>query len=86
MRGENDDAQSRRAALHFLEQADAVHLVHAQIGDHEVGPEATGGSERRDAALDGFDFVVLGAQTNREQPQQPRIVVNDENACLAFHW
>jgi len=34
--GQDDDAQSGRAALDFLEQADAVHLVHAQIGDHQV--------------------------------------------------
>ena len=32
--------QARPAALQLLEQSDAVHLVHAQVGDHEVGPEA----------------------------------------------
>ena len=40
VRGEDDDAQPGRAALDFLEQADAVHLVHAQVGDHEIGTHA----------------------------------------------
>ena len=77
VRSEDDDAQTGRAALNFLEQADAVHLVHAQVGDHEVGAHAPERRERRCRAFDGIDFVVFGAQTDREQPQQPRIVVND---------
>jgi hypothetical protein len=77
VRGEDDDAQPRRAALDFLEQADAVHLVHAQVGDHEVRTHAPERGERSGRTLDCVDFVVFRAQTNREQPQQPRIVVND---------
>ena len=33
--------------------------------------------ERGCRAFDCIHFVVFGAQTDREQPQQPRIVVND---------
>ena len=44
--GEDDDLQPRPAVLQLLEQPDAVHLVHAQVGDHQVGPEAAGGGER----------------------------------------
>ena len=77
VRGQDDDAQPRRATLDFLEQADAVHLVHAQIGDHEIRTHAPERRERGSGALDGIDFVILCAQTDREQPQQPRIVVND---------
>ena len=40
VRGQDDDAQPRRATLDFLEQADAVHLVHAQIGDDEIRTHA----------------------------------------------
>ena len=67
-----------RATLHFLQQADAVHLVHAQIGDHQIRTDAAERGERQRGAFDGVDFVVLRAQTDREQPQQPRIVVNDQ--------
>ena len=77
VRSEDDDAQPRRAALDFLEQADAIHLVHAQVGDHEIGTHAAERRERSSRALDCVDFVVFCAQTDREQPQQPRIVVND---------
>jgi hypothetical protein len=52
VRGENDDAQPGRAALDFLEQADAVHLVHAQVGDDEIGTHASQRCERRRRALD----------------------------------
>jgi hypothetical protein len=74
---EDDDAQAGRAALDFLEQADAVHLIHAQVGDDEIGTHAPERCEGRGGALDCIDLVILRAQTDREQPQQPRIVVND---------
>jgi hypothetical protein len=77
MRGKNDDAQPGRAGLDFLEQTDAVHLVHAQVGDDEIGTHASQRRECRGRALDCIDFVIFRAQTDREQPQQPRIVVND---------
>jgi hypothetical protein len=77
VRGQDDDPQPRRATLDFLEQADAVHLVHAQVGDDEIRTHAPQRRERSRRALDCVDFVVLCAQTDREQPQQPRIVVND---------
>ncbi len=77
VRGQDDDAQARRATLDFLEQADAVHLVHAQVGDDEIRTHAPQRRERGSSALDCVDFVIFGAQTDREQPQQPRIVVND---------
>ncbi len=34
-------------------------------------------SERGGGAFDRVDLVVFGTQTDREQPKQPRIVVND---------
>ena len=45
---------------------------------HQIRPHARQRCERRRGAFDGLDFVVFGAQTNREQPEQPRIVVNDQ--------
>ena len=82
--GEDDDFEARIARLQFLEQADAVHLVHAQVGDDQLGPEAARGGERERGALDGFDFVVLRAQADGEQAQQTRIVVDDQDAGFAL--
>jgi len=40
MRRQNDDLQARPTTLQFLQKADAIHLVHAQIRDHEVRTES----------------------------------------------
>ena len=84
VRRQDDDAQARPAALQFLEQPDPVHLIHAQVGDDQVGPEAGTGREGGRGALDRLDLVILGAQSDGEQAQQPRIIVDDENSRLAF--
>ena len=84
VRGEDDDLQSRPAVLQLLEQPDAVHLVHAQVGDDEIGTEAAGGRERLRAALHRLDVVALRAQADGQQAQQPRVVIDHENARFAF--
>jgi hypothetical protein len=43
------------------------HLVHAQIRDHEIRPEAHARGQRGCGALDGFDFVVFSAQADRQK-------------------
>ena len=84
VRGEQNDLQARPAVLQLLQQPDAVHLIHAQIGDHQVGPEAAGSRERERRALHGLDVVTLGAQADRQQAQQPWVIVHYQNACFAF--
>ena len=84
MRGENDDPQARPAALQLLEQADAVHLVHAQIRDHQVRPETHAGGQRGGGAFDRFDFVVLGAQADGQQAQQSGVIVDHQDARFAL--
>ncbi len=37
VRGEQDHLEARPAVLQFLQEADAIHRFHAQIGDDEVG-------------------------------------------------
>ena len=86
MRGQHDDLEAGPAVLQFLQQADAVDLVHAQVGDHEVGAEAAGGGQRLHAVLDRLDFVVLGAQADGQQAQQARVVIDDQDAGLALGW
>ena len=84
VRGQQDDLQSRPAVLQLLEQPDAVHLIHAQIGDHQIGPEAARGGQRLHAVLHRLDVVALRAQADRQQAQQPRVVVDHQDAGLAF--
>ena len=84
VRGQQDDLEPRPAGLQLLEQADAVELVHAQVGDDEVGAEAAGRGQRLHAVFHRLDLIFLGAQADRQQPQQPGIVVDDHDACLAL--
>ena len=46
MRGQHDDLQSRPPVLQLLEQRNAIHRLHAQVGDDQVGTEAAGGRQR----------------------------------------
>src|SRR2546430_1946712 len=82
--GEDDDLQSRPAVLQLLEQSDAVHLVHAQVRDHQVGAEAARCRQRLRGALHRLDVVTLRAQADGQQAQQPRVIVHQEDAGFAF--
>ena len=82
--GQDDHSQTRPAALQLLEQSDAVHLIHAKIGDHEVGTESRARGECRRGALHGLDLVVLGAQADGQQTQQPGVVIDHQNSRLAL--
>jgi len=84
MRRENNDPQSRPSALQLLQQSDAVHLVHAQIGDHQIRTKTHAGRQRSGGTFNRFDLVVLGAQTDRQQAQETRIVVDHQNARFAL--
>jgi len=82
--GQDDHLQSRPAVLQLLQEPDAVHLIHTQIGDDEIGTEAARRGKRLRTTFHGLDVVVLGAQPDREQSQQSRIIVHDQDAGLAF--
>ena len=84
VRGQQDHLQSRPADLQFLQQADAVELVHAQIRDHQIRTKTAGRGQRLHAIFHGLDFVVLGTQADGQQSQQTRVVVDHQNACLAL--
>ena len=84
MGGQYDHAQARPAALQLLEQADAVHLIHAQVRDHEIRAKTHAGRERGGRALDRLDLVILGAQADGQQAQQPRVIVDHQDARLAL--
>jgi hypothetical protein len=62
--GQNDHPQSRPTALQLLQQTDAIHMIHAQIRDDEIRPEAHAGRQGRRSALHRFNLVILGAQSD----------------------
>src|ERR1700682_523114 len=82
--GEDDDLQSRPAVLQLLEQPDAVHLVHAQVRDDQIGPEAARCRQGLRGALHRFDLVTLRAQADGQQAQQSRVIVDQEDTGFAF--
>ena len=82
--GEQDHLEARPAHLQLLEQPDAVHLVHAQVGDHEVRTEAADGRERVRRTLHRLDLVVLGPQADRQEAQQARVVIHREDLGAAL--
>ena len=51
VRGEQDDLEAGPAVLQFLEQADAVHRLHAQVRDDQVRAKAARGGQRLGGAL-----------------------------------
>ena len=69
--------------MQLLEQPYTVHVVHAQIGEHKIGPETSAGRERCGRGVKRLYFVILGTQPDGQQAQQPRVIVNDQDACLA---
>ncbi len=72
-------------ALDLLQQLDAVHVVHAQVGDDEIRPETRQRGERFGRAFDGFDVVVLRPQADAQQAQQARVVVDQQDAAAQRH-
>ena len=81
---EDDDLEPGIPRLQFLEQPDAVHLVHAQVGDDQLGAEAAGGCERERRAFHGLHFVILRTEADGQQAKQARIVVDDQDAGFAL--
>ncbi len=82
--GEDDHGQARVGRLDLLEERHAVHAAHAQVGEHDVG---TGGGDGRQgawAAVDGDHGVAVRLQPDGEQPEQVRVVVNQQQRGAAF--
>ena len=74
-------AEAGPLPLDLLEQRDPVHVLHAQVADHEIGPEPRERGERLRRALDRFDVVALRPQANAQQAQQARVVVDEQNSA-----
>ena len=73
---EQDHRQGGAIMAQALEQIDAVHAVHAQIGDHAVRGIAFQGAQRGSAAFSGFDMMTRAFQAQREQAAQAGVVID----------
>ena len=82
MRGEDDHRQARIGRLDFLEERHAIHAIHAQVGEDEVGARGGDGGERALAVLHRGDVVAVRLQADGEQAQQVRVVVDEEEGSF----
>ena len=77
----HDDRQDRDALLgDLLDQLEAAHVGHLQIGDDQVVAARCSSSQRRDAVLDGVDDVALHAEEVGEDLADHLLVVDDQDA------
>jgi hypothetical protein len=81
---EQYDLQPRPTILQLFEQSDAIELVHAQIGDHQVGAEARGRGQRLHAVFHRFHVVLLRPKADRQQTQQARVIIDNQNSGFAL--
>ena len=78
VRGEDDHRQSGIRGLDLLEERHAVHAVHAQVGEHEVGTRCGDRGERALPVLHRGHVIAVGLEADGEEPQQIRVVVNQQ--------
>src|SRR5258706_15449121 len=78
VRGEDDHRQSRVRRLDLLEERHAVHAVHAQVGEDQVGARRRDRGERALTAFHGGHVVAVGLQPDGEEPEKIRVVVNQQ--------
>jgi len=84
MGGQNNDLQARPAILQLLEEPDAVHVIHAQVGDDQVGSKPARRRQCQHTAFNRLDVITLRAQADSQQAQQSGVVVDHENSRFAF--
>ena len=68
--------------LQCAQQRDAVHAVHAQVGDDGVGPARLHRLERGCRALRGVDAEAVLRQPDAHETQQSGIIVDEQDPPL----
>ena len=79
VRGENDHRHARRTALQFVKQRHAVHFVHAQVGEHQVGAVLGQAVQCLASALGGGHAVASAFQAHAQQLEQAGVVIDQQN-------
>ena len=77
MRGNDDDRQAGAASAEPVEQCDAVHARHSNIGDENVGGAVADGFEQVFGPLEASRFHACPAQRFFEDPAYRLVVVDD---------
>jgi len=85
VRGQQDHRQGGALVAQALQQIDAVHAVHAQIGDHAVGVVIGQLAQRVGAAFSRFHPVSSAFQAQCKQPSQARVVVDQQYVASPRH-
>ena len=83
--GQQDDRQVGMGMAQAFEQGHAVHLVHAQIGDYAIRAVIIQCTQCGQTAFRGFDMMSGAFQTQREQPAQAGVVVDQQDLAAARH-
>ena len=82
-RSEGGDEQHQRATVDLaqaLNQFDASHLRHHEVGDRQIEPRRSIFIERGLAVISHVGFVAVLAQKIDQELTHPAIVVDDQNA------
>ncbi len=78
--GGQDDDRQVRARLDLAGEGEPVHPGHHHVDDQQVRPAAVEPAERLLAVARRLDLEPIGAQLIREQHEQVRVVIDDEDA------
>ena len=81
--GENDHRQRRVAGVHLFEQRHAIHLLHAQVGDQQLGLGRRQFHQRLAAVGGGLHLEAVGPQAQREQLDQTGVIVDQQDPSLS---
>ena len=83
VRRKNDHRKRRRNIMDGFEQGHAVHAVHLQIGDHELGARRGQGGQGAFAAFHRLYRVARCVQTHGHQLEDVRVVVDQQDKGFA---
>ena len=78
--GDKDDLHVRIAGLAATQHLQAVHLVHLEIGQHQIEGLAVEQAQGLGTALSGGDGIALAGQDVVQVAQGDLFVVDDEDA------
>ena len=73
--------------MDVVEERQAVHALHAQVGDHHQGTRHGEARQRGLAGFDRGDGVAGGREAHRDQLQQVLVVVDQQDlGIFTAHW
>src|SRR5699024_2135274 len=83
--GDQNHRQGRPLAAQVLQQVDAVHAVHEQVGDHAVDDLLAQGLEGGSGILGRGNFMPGALDAQCQQTAQIRVVIDQQDMAVALH-